>query len=382
MKLIHLSDLHIGKRVNEFSMLEDQTYILKEITEQIQREQPDGVIIAGDVYDKPVPPAEAVRLFDRFLTEVADMGTPVFLISGNHDSPERLAFGGRLFSSRQVYVSPVYDGTVKPVELVDGHGSVFVYMLPFLKPASVRRCFPDAQIDSYDSAVRFALDQIRRPENGFDPTARNVLVAHQFVAGAACCESEELSVGGLDQVAIDAFDGFDYVALGHIHGPQRMGRETLRYCGTPLKYSFSEAGHKKSMTIVELGQKGEIKVRTTPLTPLRDLREIRGSYDEVTSRAFYQGTAVDDYLHITLTDEEDILDAIGRLRAIYPNVMRLDYDNRRTRSGQRVEAQEQQKKSPGELFAQLYELQNNQPMSREQSELAARMIEELWEEEL
>ena len=212
--------------------------------------------------------------------------------------------------------------------------------------------------------------------------ARNVLVAHQFVAGAACCESEELSVGGLDQVAIDAFDGFDYVALGHIHGPQRMGRETLRYCGTPLKYSFSEAGHKKSMTIVELGQKGEIKVRTTPLTPLRDLREIRGRYDEVTSRAFYQGTAVDDYLHITLTDEEDILDAIGRLRAIYPNVMRLDYDNRRTRSGQRVEAQEQQKKSPGELFAQLYELQNNQPMSREQSELAACMIEELWEEEL
>lgn len=379
MKLIHLSDLHIGKRVNEFSMLEDQEYILKEILEIIGREEPDGVIIAGDVYDKPVPPAEAVRLFDRFLTRLADMDRPVFVISGNHDSPERLAFGGRLMSSRKVFVSPVYDGQVRPVELKDQFGSAFVYLLPFLKPAAVRRCFPEAEIESYDDAVRFALEQIRSGE-AFDPQARNVLVAHQFVMGASCCESEELSVGGLDQVAADAFEGFDYVALGHIHGPQRVGGETLRYCGTPLKYSFSEAGHKKSVTVVELAEKGSVKVRTAPLVPLRDLREIRGSYEQVTSRAFYQGTAVEDYLHITLTDEEDILDAIGRLRAIYPNVMRLDYDNRRTRSGQTVEAAERRQKSPGQLFAELYELQNNQPMSPEQQELAGRMIEELWEE--
>lgn len=378
MKLIHLSDLHIGKRVNEFSMLEDQEYILKEIIGMISREEPDGVIIAGDVYDKPVPPAEAVRLFDWFLTQLADMERPVFVISGNHDSPERLSFGGRLMSSRKVFVAPVYDGKVSPVELKDRHGSVFVYLLPFLKPASVRRCFPEAEIESYDGAVRFALEQIRSGE-AFCPNARNVLVAHQFVAGATSCESEELSVGGLDQVAADAFDGFDYVALGHIHGPQKAG-PNLRYCGTPLKYSFSEAGHKKSMTIVRLEEKGNVEVETLPLTPLRDLREIRGSYEELTSRAFYQGTAVKDYLHITLTDEEDILEAIGRLRAIYPNVMRLDYDNKRTRSGQTVETATQRRKSPGELFAELYELQNNRPMSREQQELAGKMIEELWEE--
>ena len=378
MKLIHLSDLHIGKRVNEFSMLEDQEYILKEIIGMISREEPDGVIIAGDVYDKPVPPAEAVRLFDWFLTQLADMERPVFVISGNHDSPERLSFGGRLMSSRKVFVAPVYDGKVSPVELSDRHGSVFVYLLPFLKPASVRRCFPEAEIESYDGAVRFALEQIRSGE-AFCPNARNVLVAHQFVAGATSCESEELSVGGLDQVAADAFDGFDYVALGHIHGPQKAG-PNLRYCGTPLKYSFSEAGHKKSMTIVRLEEKGNVEVETLPLTPLRDLREIRGSYEELTSRAFYQGTAVEDYLHITLTDEEDILEAIGRLRAIYPNVMRLDYDNKRTRSGQTVETAAQRRKSPEELFAELYELQNNQPMSREQQELAGKMIEELWEE--
>lgn len=344
----------------------------------ISREEPDGVIIAGDVYDKPVPPAEAVRLFDWFLTRLADMERPVFVISGNHDSPERLSFGGRLMSSRKVFVAPVYDGKVSPVELRDRHGSVFVYLLPFLKPASVRRCFPEAEIESYDGAVRFALEQIRSGE-AFCPNARNVLVAHQFVAGATSCESEELSVGGLDQVAADAFDGFDYVALGHIHGPQKVG-PNLRYCGTPLKYSFSEAGHKKSMTIVRLEEKGNVEVETLPLTPLRDLREIRGSYEELTSRAFYQGTAVEDYLHITLTDEEDILEAIGRLRAIYPNVMRLDYDNKRTRSGQTVETAAQRRKSPGELFAELYELQNNQPMSREQQELAGKMIEELWEE--
>ncbi|MBS6953194.1 MAG: exonuclease SbcCD subunit D [Enterocloster asparagiformis] len=381
MKLIHLSDLHIGKRVNEFSMLEDQEYILKEMIDLIGREEPDGVIIAGDVYDKPVPPAEAVRLFDRFLTQLADMGRPVFVISGNHDSPERLSFGGRLMSSRKVYVAPVYDGQVRPVELKDRFGSVFVYLLPYLKPASVRRCFPEAEaeIDSYDDAVRFALDQIRSGGE-FDSRARNVLVAHQFVMGASCCESEELSVGGLDQVSATAFDGFDYVALGHIHGPQKVGRETLRYCGTPLKYSFSEAGHKKSMTVVSLEEKGRVAVRALPLVPLRDLREIKGSYGQVTDRAFYQGTAVEDYLHITLTDEEDILDAIGRLRAIYPNVMRLDYDNKRTRSGQTVEAAQRRQKSPGELFAELYELQNNQPLSPQQQELAGKMIEELWEE--
>ncbi len=385
MKLIHLSDLHIGKRVNEFSMLEDQEYILKEITDIIAKEQPDGVMIAGDVYDRPVPPAEAVRLFDGFLTGLADLEVPVFIISGNHDSPERISFGNRLMQNRRVYIAPVYAGTVEPVELEDDFGPVRLYMLPFVKPANVHRYFPEESIGDYDQALRWAVGHIAGKCGGqlgipFDPSVRNVLIAHQFVAGASCCESEELSIGGLDQVGADVFDDFDYVALGHLHGPQKVGRDTMRYCGTPLKYSFSEAGHKKSVTVVNLLEKGNIQLETRPLKPLRDLREIRGTYEQVTARAFYQDMAVEDYLHITLTDEEDILDAIGCLRAIYPNIMKLDYDNRRTREGHTVEAAAVRQKTPRELFMELYQLQNNQEMTPEQQELARGLMEELWED--
>lgn len=385
MKLIHLSDLHIGKRVNEFSMLEDQEYILKEIINIIEAERPDGVMIAGDIYDRPVPPAEAVRLFDTFLTSLADLGAPVFMISGNHDSPERISFGSRLMRGRRVYIAPVYAGTAEPVELEDEFGSVRVYMLPFVKPAAVHRYFPEEEIGDYDQALRCAVGHIAGkcgapPDIPFDPSVRNILIAHQFVAGASCCQSEELSIGGLDQVGADVFDDFDYVALGHLHGPQKVGRDTLRYCGTPLKYSFSEAGHKKSVTVVTLAEKGNIQLETRPLTPLRDLREIRGSYDQVTARVFYQDMAADDYLHVTLTDEDDILDAIGCLRAIYPNIMKLDYDNRRTREGRSVEAAAVRQKTPRELFMELYRLQNNQEMSPEQQELALELMEELWED--
>lgn len=385
MKLIHLSDLHIGKRVNEFSMLEDQEYILKQITDIIAAERPDGVMIAGDVYDRPVPPAEAVRLFDGFLTGLADLGAPVFMISGNHDSPERISFGSRLMQGRSVYIAPVYAGAVEPVELRDEFGSVRLYMLPFVKPANVHRYFPEEAAGDYDQALRCAVGHItgkcgEQPDIPFDPSVRNILIAHQFVAGAACCESEELSIGGLDQVGADVFDDFDYVALGHLHGPQKVGRETLRYCGTPLKYSFSEVSHKKSVTVVKLFEKGDIRLETRPLTPLRDLREIRGTYEQVTARAFYQDTAVEDYLHITLTDEEDILDAIGCLRAIYPNIMKLDYDNTRTREGHIVEAAAVRQKTPRELFMELYRLQNNQEMTPEQQELALGLMEELWED--
>lgn len=378
MKLIHLSDLHIGKRVNEFPMLEDQKYILGEILSVVDREKPDGVLIAGDVYDKPVPPAEAVQVFDGFLTGLADRAVPVFVISGNHDSPERLAFGGRLMTGRGVHMAPVYDGHVDPVEIGDGYGSVFVYMLPFIKPAVVKRCFPDREIESFDDAVKLALEHIA--DDGFRREERNILLAHQFVMGASACDSEELSIGGLEQVNADWFGDFDYVALGHIHGPQKIGRETLRYCGTPLKYSFSEAGHKKSVTIVELLEKGNTRVSVIPLHPLHDMREIKGAYGEVTARSFYEGTAVDDYLHITLTDEEDILDAIGKLRSIYPNVMKLDYDNKRTRNGQSVESAGEAGKNPLELFGELYELQNNQPMSGHQKEFAGRLMETVWED--
>ena len=378
MRLAHISDLHLGKRVNEFSMLEDQRYIVKQIESILEEEAADAVLIAGDVYDKPVPPGEAVRLFDGFLTALADRGIHVFVISGNHDSPERIAFGSRLMEKSRVYMAPVYDGHVSPIELRDAYGSVYVYMLPFVKPAVVKKCWPEEGIETYEDAVGCAVAHMK--EEVFVPEARNVLVAHQLVIGASRCDSEEVSVGGLDQVSAALFRDFDYTALGHIHGPQNAGGERIRYCGSPLKYSFSEAGHVKSVTIVDLEEKGNVRVRTRPLIPLHDMREIRGSYEEVVSRDFYRGTAVDDYLHITLTDEEDILDAMGKLRAIYPNIMRLDYDNRRTREGGQLPEKVQRAKSPLELLEELYALQNNQPMSGEQRELSARLIEELWED--
>lgn len=378
MKLIHLSDLHLGKRVNEFSILEDQQYILTEILRIIDEEQPDGVLIAGDVYDKTVPSAEAVALLDDFLVRLAKRDIQIFLISGNHDSPERMAFGGRLMEGSGVHLAPVYDGRVSPITLTDAYGTVNFYLLPFVKPAHVRRCFPEREITTYTDALAAAIEAM-----GVDPAGRNVLVTHQFVTGAARCDSEELSVGGTDNVDVSVFDLFDYVALGHIHGPQRVGRETVRYCGTPLKYSFSEAGHQKSVTVVELEAKGAVSVRTVPLVPLRDLVELRGTYEELTFRGFYEGTSYQkDYVHITLTDEEDVPDAMRKLQIIYPNLMKLDYDNRRTRAGARLDgAEDAEQKSPLELLEEFYEKQNGQPMGEEQQAFARAWMERIWEED-
>ena len=377
MKLIHLSDLHLGKRVNEFSMLEDQQYILTEILQIIDREKPDGVMIAGDVYDKSVPSAQAVALLDDFLVRLAKRDLQVFLISGNHDSPERMAFGGRLMAQSGVHLAPVYDGKVSPSTLTDEYGPVNLYLLPFIKPAHVRRCFPEREILTYTDALAAAIEAM-----GVDTAQRNVLVTHQFVTGAARCDSEEISVGGTDNVDVSVFEPFDYVALGHIHGPQQVGRETVRYCGTPLKYSFSEAKHQKSVTVVELGEKGAVSVRTVPLTPMRDLAELRGTYEEVTFRGFYQGTSYPrDYVHITLTDEEDIPDAVSKLRIIYPNLMKLDYDNKRTRAGIVLEGAEDQQRSPLELLEEFYEKQNGQPMGEEQRTFAKSLMERIWEED-
>ncbi len=371
MKLIHLSDLHIGKRVNEFSMLEDQRAILSQILAAVKREQADGVLVAGDIYDKPVPPAEAVQMFDEFLTRLAELETPVFVISGNHDSAERVAFGARLMSGRGVYVSPVYDGNVTGITMKDKYGEVVVYLLPFVKPALVRHVFEDEDPGSYQDAVRIAVDHI-----AVDQNKRNVLVAHQFVTGAFRCDSEEVLVGGLDNVDVSVFDAFDYVALGHIHSPQHVGRETVRYCGTPLKYSFSEAEQEKSMTVVELGEKGRVEIKTLPFKPLRDMRRIRGTYLEVTALDFYKDTNQEDYVQMTLTDEEDVPDGMQKLRVIYPNLMKLEYDNRRTRESREVTgACEVEQRSELELFEEFYELQNNQPVSEKQREFVERMIQ-------
>lgn len=374
MKFIHLSDLHLGKRVNEFSMIEDQKYILLQTINIIDDEKPDAVIIAGDIYDKSIPSEEAMLLFDDFLLRLSKRNISVFVISGNHDSSVRLSDHSKLVVNQGIYLSPVYDGTLKPVSMEDEYGEINVYMLPFIKPVVVKQYFSDEEILSYTDAVRVAIKHMN-----VDCNKRNVLVAHQFVLGAATCESEEHIVGGLDSVSSDVFDCFDYVALGHIHGKQYIGRETLRYCGTLLKYSFSEKNHVKSVTVVDIKEKGNIEVREVMLTPRRDLREIRGQYEDITNRKNYEGTNVDDYVHIVLTDEEDVIDAIGKLRTIYPNIMKLSYDNKRTRENNVfTEAGTIEEKSPLELFEDFYSMQNNVSMSPWQTDYVKELIEEIW----
>lgn len=411
MKFLHISDLHLGKRVSEFSMLEDQKYILNRILKIAENEKADGVIIAGDIYDRQVPSAEAVQVFDKFLTSLAGMGKKVFVVSGNHDSAERLSFGAQLMSGREVYVSPVYDGTVSKIRLTDEFGELFVYLLPFVKPAAVRHVL-EREKNAQDAgqhgeeadqsgnlqesgSVAKASDGVmggKMPETcqeavqiaiarmEVDGSKRNLLAAHQFVTGAGRCDSEEVSVGGLDNVDAAVFDGFDYVALGHIHSPQWIGRETLRYSGTPLKYSFSEAEQEKSVAIVEMKEKGRVEVSKVLLKGLRDMRKIRGTYLEVMSKSSYQEENREDYVQITLTDEEDIPDGFARLRTVYPNLMQVLYDNSRTRESRAVEAvRALEEKSQLALFEEFYELQNNRPMSGAQREFVREVIENLKE---
>ena len=376
MKIMHLSDLHIGKKVNEYSMLQDQIYILKEILRIIDDEKVETVIIAGDVYDRSLPPNEALELFDEFLYQLSGRNVNVFVISGNHDSPERISYGGRMMTENKIFLSPVYDGNVKPITLNDDYGEVNFYLLPFVRPADIRRYFPDENIENYSDAVKVAIDNMN-----VDFNERNILVTHQFVTGVELSESEDIIVGGTDNVSGEVFDGFDYVALGHIHREQTVGKDNIRYCGTPLKYSFSEAKNIKSVTILDFNDKGNIEYSKIPLTPFRDMREIRGTYYELTLKSSYESTNTEDYLHITLTDEEDIPDAIGKLRSIYPNIMKLDYDNLRTRGSGTVDAIENiESKSPFELFADLFKQQNNQDMSEEQEEIMRNLIDKIWEE--
>ena len=373
MKLIHLSDLHIGKRLLEHSLLEEQTFILEQILNVIDQEAPDAVLIAGDIYDKSVPSAEAVTLFDYFLNCLAKRNISTMIISGNHDSPERLAFGNRLIEGCGIHLSPVYDGEIKPISLSDEHGRVDFWLLPFVKPVHVRRFFPEEEIESYTDAVRVAVEQMP-----IDKNVRNILVTHQFVTGASTCESEELSVGGSDNVDASVFDAFDYVALGHIHGPQNILSPRIRYCGTPLKYSFSEAEHQKSVTVVELNN--DLQIRTVPLTPKHDVRILRGNFADLIEAGTHTDPSTADYLHIILTDEEDVPEAAGRLRAVYPNVLKHTYDNTRTRETITIDAvADVQTKSPLELFEELYQMQNNQPMNETQRSYLSELIDSIQE---
>lgn len=370
MKLMHLSDLHLGKRLNEFSLLEDQSFILQQLVELVRSEQPDCVLLAGDIYDKPVPPAEAVTLFDDFLNKLAQL-TTVCVTSGNHDSAERLAFGAQLMREGGVHFCGLYTGEPQCVTLQDAYGSVHIYLLPFLKPAHVRHCLTPTeaeQVTTYHEALRCAVERLH-----INAAERNVLVAHQFVTGAQTAGSEAVNVGGVDNIGAEVFAAFDYTALGHIHKAQNVGSERVRYSGTPLKYSFAEWQQEKSVTLVELGEKGSVSVTALPLAPLRDLRKLRGSYEELMSKDFYDELPKDsdgllrDFYHLTLTDEEDVPDAVQKLRSVYKNLLQLEYDNKRTRTDNAIEGAERVvEKSPLELMEEFYQLQNNQALSEKQ----------------
>lgn len=376
MKLLHISDLHIGRRLGGLSLMEDQRYILEQILTIADVEKPDCMMIAGDIYDKSLPSAEAVELFDDFLTALAGRGFPVFLVSGNHDSPERLNYGSRLLNKDGIVIAGTFGGEVKKTELSDKFGKVCFYLLPYIKPATVRPYFGDG-IETYDDAVRAVLSAAE-----IDPGNRNVLIAHQFVTsfGRApeVCDSESLSVGGLDNVDVSAFDAFEYVALGHIHGPQRIGRDTVRYAGSPLKYSFSEARHHKSVTIAELGPKGETELRLIPLNPRRELREIRGPIKELLRAGENDPASREDYIRAVITDKGEVYDAIGRLRSVYKNLLRLDFENVRSPAepAKTAAAGDAASRTPMELFDEFYRSQKGDGLSEEQRRLMKTVFDE------
>ena len=420
MRFFHLADLHLGKRVNGFSMIEDQAYILKQITDLADLEAPDAVIIAGDVYDKSIPSVEAVNLFDDFLVSLSQRNLQVFVISGNHDSAERISYGGRVMQQSGIHISQRITGAVPPpsdnapaqpsddtsdqpsdvasdqssecsgekrptaspvlpVRLEDAYGPLNVYLFPYIHPSVVRAVWPDETAEDWTQAMEVLIRHTAP-----DPGERNIAVAHQFVTAQGIrpeeCDSEQKHIGGLDNVEYHVFDAFDYVALGHLHGPQRIGRDSVRYAGSPLKYSFSEENQKKSVTIVDLKEKGNVQFRLLPLHPLRDLRTVRGTFDELTSPEFTAALPAGDYYRIILTDEQDVDQAISRLRKyFYTNLMELSYDNARTKAHVVTDVeQEVLEREPSEVLEELYEKQNGSPMSEFQKELTARLIDEIW----
>ncbi|WP_028511194.1 exonuclease SbcCD subunit D [Ruminococcus sp. NK3A76] len=372
MRFIHIADLHLGKKLKEFSLIDDQRAVLCQVTEAVKKHKPDAVFIAGDVYDRMIPPAEAVALFDEFLSSLAELDVQVFVISGNHDSPERLAFGSALMDRSGVHISPVYDGRLSKHTVTDEFGEVDVYMLPFVRPATVRHFFEDTKIENYTDAVRAA---IRAADIDFE-NRRNVLISHQFVTGGVTCDSEVLSVGGLENVDGSVYEGFDYVALGHLHGLQSVGSDRISYSGTPLKYSLSEQKHKKRMIVGEIGADGELTLKYEEFSPIRDLREIENEFDEIIKNPS------EDYVHIILTDELRVPQAGSKLRVYFPNLISWDQVRRGGQAGIVPDIKAHKDRSPEEVFSELFRQINGKEMAPEQTEIISTLSEKIWREQL
>ena len=373
MKLFHLSDLHLGKRVYAFSMLPDQRYVLEQVCALAEKYKPDGILLSGDLYDKPIPPVEAVQLLDEFLTRMQQMGIAVYAISGNHDSAGRVDFGSRILQQQNLHICGAFDGKLYHVSKEDAFGEIHFYLLPFLKPATVSAFLEGGESLTYAEAVKWALET-----TDLDTTKRNVLLAHQFVTWKGTAEesdSETKTLGGVDEMDASLFFDFDYVALGHLHSPQRIGRDTIRYGGSPLKYSFSELRQKKGVTLVEIQEKGNVTTEFLPLEPLHPLREMKGTLDDLLEAAEEAGGS-EDYVRAILTDEGAVYDPVGRLRVYYPNLMTLEMAQRgESQRDLSLEMDQEQLSGPA-LFAGFFEKQNDREMDVAQKAL----VEKIWKD--
>jgi exonuclease SbcD len=383
VKLFHISDLHIGKKFRETDFLPEQIYILDQIVEAVDNEKPDGILIAGDIYDRSVPPANAVHVFDDFLTKLSKRNVHIFIISGNHDSPERLNFAKELLGKHKVYIGGTFQGELDKIELSDEHGKVNIYLMPFIKPSMVLNYKKDVEISTYEEAAKIVID-----DSNINTVERNILVAHQFVTNGGVepekSESEIVSIGGLDNIDVSVFHPFDYVALGHIHGPQKIGRDTIRYCGTPLKYSFSECNHKKSITCIHMKEKGDIEISLIPLVPRKDLRVIKDTLHNLLTLEKYTSLNNEDYIKAIITDEDDVFDPIGKLRTKYPNVLLLEVENAKSSMSEYAASLpkgEVASRNPMDLFTEFYFNQNNVEINENQINILLNIFEEMGEKD-
>lgn len=380
MKILHLADLHIGKIVLEQSMLEDQKYILKQIVEKIKNEKIELVLIAGDIYDRSVPPSDAVTCLNNFLKIlIKDLKVKVCIIAGNHDSKERLGFGSEIFANDGLYITANYKGKVDKIELHDEYGKLNIYMLPYIKPVEVKEFFGDIEINSYHEAIKTIIEKEK-----IDQNERNIILSHQFVTAGSeepeRSESETLILGGTENVDISCYKKFDYVALGHIHGPQRIGRDTARYAGTILKYSFSEVNQKKSLTMINFKEKGNLDIKLIPLEPLRDMRILKGPIEELTKEENYKKTNVEDYIKAIITNEEPVYDAIGKMKKIFPNTLRLEIENSKINLNidkKLSNLDNIKKKDEIELFNEFYKYQHDQELNSIQLEIIEDIIKDV-----
>lgn len=372
MKFLHLADLHLGKRLHDYSLLDDQQAVLAQALQLVRDRQCDAVLIAGDVYDRPQPSVDAMQLFDRFLTGLCEANVPSYIISGNHDAAGRISYFSGLLEKSGVHMPAEFSGRLQSIPVPDSR--IVIHLLPFIRPMDVRRHYPDEEIHTYEDAVRLVLHH-----SPLDKECVNILLSHQFITGAATCESEEFAIGGLDNINAEVFADFDYVALGHLHQPQRCQRDTIRYAGSPLKYSLSEEHQRKSFLLVDVRGKDDIAFEQIPVQLPHDVRTVQGTFDALQNTPY-----TEDYVRVVLTDEFVPPDARITLRSTFPNMVKFNVENSKTSTETDVAAFESfQDKSPLELFSDFFAFQNNDVRpSEEQLAIVRRIFTELEEEQV